>query len=116
MPKRNSAKSRSRRRPRQQRSVETIEAIFEATARLLESAEPNELTTIRIAEVSGYGVRTIFDYFPNKEAILVAMARREFEKTLLVMTYVRMPARWTGSALRSRSGKPKRPPDSDRVG
>lgn len=74
-------KTKSRRNPRQQRSVETIEAIFEATARILESAEPSELTTIRIAELSGYGVGTIYDYFPNKEAVLVAMARRELEKT-----------------------------------
>jgi AcrR family transcriptional regulator len=82
MPKRKSTKPRRRRMPRQMRSVETIEAIFEATARLLESAEPSELTTIRIAEISGYGVGTIYDYFPNKESILVAMARRELEKTL----------------------------------
>ncbi len=82
MPVRNKITSRSRRRPRQQRSVGTIEAIFEATARILENAESSELTTIRIAEVSGYGVGTIYDYFANKEAILVAMARRELEKTL----------------------------------
>src|SRR5258707_34131 len=74
-------KARSRRAPQQQRSVETTEAIYEATARILESAEPSELTTIRIAELSGYGVGTVYDYFPNKEAILVAMARRELERT-----------------------------------
>ena len=74
-------KLRSRRDPKQRRSQETIEAIFEATARILESTEPRELTTITIAKLSGYGVGTIYDYFPNKEAILVAMARRELEKT-----------------------------------
>src|ERR1700704_6450906 len=78
---RKKVKARSRRAPQQQRSVETTEAIFEATARILEIAEPSELTTIRIAELSGYGVGTVYDYFPNKEAILVAMARRELEKT-----------------------------------
>jgi AcrR family transcriptional regulator len=78
---RKKAKSRSRRKPRQQRSIETIEAIFEATARILENVEANELTTIRIAELSGYGVGTVYDYFPNKKAILVAMARRELDKT-----------------------------------
>ena len=81
MPIRKKPKPRSRRRPRQQRSLVTIEAIFEAAARILESTEPDALTTIRIAEVSGYGVGTIYDYFPNKDAILVAMARRELEKT-----------------------------------
>jgi AcrR family transcriptional regulator len=78
---RKKGKLRGRRNPKQQRSVETTEAIFEATARILESVEVNELTTIRIAELSGYGVGTVYDYFPNKEAILVAMARRELEKT-----------------------------------
>ena len=81
MPGRKKAASRKRRRPTQQRSLETIEAIFEATARILESVGPSELNTIRIAELSGFGVGTIYDYFPNKEAILVAMARRELEKT-----------------------------------
>ncbi|HTQ13851.1 MAG TPA: TetR/AcrR family transcriptional regulator [Rhizomicrobium sp.] len=80
-PARKSAKLLGRRKPKQQRSVETIEAIFEATARILESAEATELTTIRIAELSGYGVGTIYDYFSNKEEILVAMARSELEKT-----------------------------------
>src|SRR3974377_90482 len=73
---------KSRRTPRQQRSRETIGAIFEATARLLERTGPSELTTIGIAQLSGYGVATVYDYFPNKEAILVAMARHELEKTL----------------------------------
>jgi len=55
--------------PRQQRSVDTIEAIFEATARILEGAEPNELTTIRIADCRLWR-GTVYDYFPNKEASL----------------------------------------------
>jgi AcrR family transcriptional regulator len=73
---------RARRTPRQQRSVQTVEAIFEATARLIESQGLETLTTARIAEVAGYGVGTVYDYFPTKNAILVAMARQELDKTL----------------------------------
>ena len=79
------AKRRSpdeRRMPRQQRSVQAVEAIFEATARLIESQGLETLTTARIAEVAGYGVGTVYDYFPTKNAILVAMARQELDKTL----------------------------------
>lgn len=71
-----------RRTPRQQRSVQAVEAIFEATARLIESQGLETLTTARIAELAGYGVGTVYDYFPTKNAILVAMARQELEKTL----------------------------------
>ena len=39
------------------------------------------LTTARISEVAGYGVGTVYGYFPTKNAILVAMARQELDKT-----------------------------------
>jgi AcrR family transcriptional regulator len=72
----------ARRTPRQQRSVQAVEAIFEATAQLIEGQGLEALTTARIAEVAGYGVGTVYDYFPTKNAILVAMARKELNKTL----------------------------------
>jgi AcrR family transcriptional regulator len=75
------AKARARRTPRQARSIETVGAIFEATARILQRDGPQGLTTGRIAEASGYAVSTIYDYFPTKDAILVAMARRELDRT-----------------------------------
>jgi AcrR family transcriptional regulator len=49
---------------------------------LIESQGLETLTTARIAEVAGYGVGTVYDYFPTKNAILVAMARQELDKTL----------------------------------
>jgi AcrR family transcriptional regulator len=77
-----SGPARARRTPRQQRSVQAVAAIFEATARLIESQGLETLTTARIAEVAGYGVGTVYDYFPTKNAILLAMARQELDKTL----------------------------------
>ena len=98
---------RARRTPRQQRSVQAVEAIFEATARLIESQGLETLTTARIAEVAGYGVGTVYDYFPTKSAILVAMARQELEKTLgsvlkeLRRTDSESPATATQRAMRA---------------
>ncbi|MCL2626432.1 MAG: TetR/AcrR family transcriptional regulator [Cystobacterineae bacterium] len=69
-----------RRIPRQKRSRQAVETIFEATARLMESHGLEALTTARIAEQAGYGVGTVYEYFPNKNAILITMARQELDK------------------------------------
>ena len=104
------AKRRSpgaRRTPRQQRSVQAVESIFEATARLIESQGLETLTTARIAEVAGYGVGTVYDYFPTKNAILIAMARQELDKTLAAVqralrhTDAEGPATATQRAMRA---------------
>jgi AcrR family transcriptional regulator len=66
-----------RRTPRQVRAQDTIEIIFEATARILQRQGRAALNTNYIAECAGISVGTLYQYFRNKEAILVAMARRE---------------------------------------
>jgi AcrR family transcriptional regulator len=67
----------TRRKPRQERALDTVEVIFEATARILQQEGPAALNTNYIAERAGISVGTLYQYFRNKEAILVAMARRE---------------------------------------
>lgn len=49
---------------------------------MVESQGLATLTTARIAEQAGYGVGTLYEYFPNKNAILVTMARRELDKVV----------------------------------
>jgi len=71
-----------RRTPRQQRSLQAVKTILEATARLVEIHGLQGLTTARIAEQAGYGVGTLYEYFPNKHAILIAMARQELDKVV----------------------------------
>jgi AcrR family transcriptional regulator len=66
-----------RRTPQQARACDTVETIFEATARIIEREEQAALNTNHIAERAGISVGTLYQYFPNKDAILVAMARRE---------------------------------------
>ena len=63
--------------PKQARGKATCAAIFEATARILETHGEARLNTNLIAETAGVSIGTLYQYFPNKQAILVAMARAE---------------------------------------
>ena len=72
-----SAVPQPRRTPTQRRAVETCAAIVEATARILEDKGQDALNTNRIAERAGVSVGTLYQYFPDKHAILVALIRRE---------------------------------------
>lgn len=65
-----------RRAPAQARSKATVEAILEAAARIIRREGEAALTTNRIAEVAGVGVGSLYGYFPDKEAIQLALARR----------------------------------------
>jgi len=67
----------ARRKPKQARAQDTVEIILEATARILRKQGREALNTNYIAECAGISVGTLYQYFPNKEAILVAMGRRE---------------------------------------
>ncbi|ETA07175.1 MULTISPECIES: TetR/AcrR family transcriptional regulator [Gordonia] len=64
-----------RKRPRQQRSSFTVEAILEATTQLLDT-EGAALTTNRIAETAGVSVGSIYQYFGDKQAIFDELAAR----------------------------------------
>ncbi|WP_329742782.1 TetR/AcrR family transcriptional regulator [Dyella sp. A6] len=60
--------------------------IFETALRILEKQGLEGLTTNRIAELSGFGVGTIYQYFANKQEILLALARHEQERKLAEVT------------------------------
>lgn len=64
-----------RRGPRQGRSRATVEAILEAATRILEAGET--FTTNHVAELAGVSIGTLYQYFPNKAAILQALGARE---------------------------------------
>jgi AcrR family transcriptional regulator len=66
-----------RRKAKQARAQATIDAIFEATAQILEADGEARLTTNRIAETAGVSIGSLYQYFADKQAILVAMAHRE---------------------------------------
>ncbi|ASR34647.1 hypothetical protein BAY61_06225 [Prauserella marina] len=68
-------KDTPRKRPRQQRSRDTVDALLEAAAQVFER-EGAEATTNRIAERAGFSIGTLYQYFPHKQAMLRALAER----------------------------------------
>lgn len=54
-----------------------MNAIIEATARILEGNYRDGLTTNHIAKKAGVSIGSLYQYFPNKEAILAELLRRE---------------------------------------
>lgn len=65
-----------RKLPVQARSKALVDAIAEACLRILEKEGEDALTVNRIAEVSGATVGSIYQYFPNKEAMIAAVYER----------------------------------------
>jgi AcrR family transcriptional regulator len=70
-----------RRRPSQARSRATWEAIVEAAAQILERHGADGFNTNAVAERAGVSIGTLYQYFPDKRAILLAAARRELGET-----------------------------------
>lgn len=69
-----------RRRPSQERSRDRVERILDATAALLASTAVDKITTAAIAEEAGVPIGSVYQYFPNKLAVLAELARRVMEQ------------------------------------
>ena len=65
-----------RKTPVQKRSTVTVDAILEAALQVLVAVGKEQLTTTRVAERAGVSVGTLYQYFPNKRALLQAALRR----------------------------------------
>lgn len=65
-----------RKMPRQARSAATVEAIHEATIQVLLTEGPSRLTTTKVAERAGVAVGTMYQYFPQKQALIFAVVQR----------------------------------------
>jgi AcrR family transcriptional regulator len=62
-----------RKSPKQDRSKAIVDAIFEATVRILPKAGSHGITTKKIADLAGISVGSLYQYFPNKESVLGAL-------------------------------------------
>ncbi|KAF1048632.1 MAG: putative HTH-type transcriptional regulator [Herbaspirillum frisingense] len=71
-----------RKQPVQDRAQRTIETIFDATAQIVDEQGEAQLTTNKIAERAGFSIGTLYQYFPTKEAILLAMIHRGRRKVM----------------------------------
>lgn len=87
-----------RKEPRQERSRDTVEAIMQATAHILGRRGWDGLTTNEVAEVAGVSIGSLYQYFPNKLALIEAVRRRHFHDVLAAL----QAADGAGSSLAQR--------------
>ena len=73
-------KTTPRKRPRQARSQATVDAILAATARVLVRHGFDGLTTNSVATAAGVSIGSLYQYFPNKEALVAALIDRHMEE------------------------------------
>jgi AcrR family transcriptional regulator len=71
-----------RKKPAQRRSAVTVDVIFEATIQVLLADGFEDLTTTRVAERAGVSVGSLYQYFPNKRALLAAVVRRHISQVV----------------------------------
>ncbi|UAL12379.1 TetR family transcriptional regulator [Caulobacter segnis] len=71
----------SRKQPQQARSAELVATILEAAVQVLAKEGAQRFTTARVAEKAGVGVGSIYQYFPNKAAILFRLQSDEWRQT-----------------------------------
>jgi AcrR family transcriptional regulator len=75
------ARISSRKRPKQTRSTELVAAILEGAAQVLATEGAQRFTTARVAEKAGVSVGSLYQYFPNKAAILFRLQSDEWRRT-----------------------------------
>lgn len=71
----------SRKQPKQARSTELVAAILEAATQVLAKEGAARFTTARVAERAGVSVGSVYQYFPNKAAILFRLQSEEWQQT-----------------------------------
>jgi AcrR family transcriptional regulator len=78
--KRDIKKRPVRRVPAQERAQVTVEAMLDAAIRLLKQDGASSITTNRIAETAGVSIGSVYQYFPNKRAIFIALHARHIRQ------------------------------------
>jgi AcrR family transcriptional regulator len=68
-----------RKQPVQARSEATVSALFEASIQVLLAVGYRKLTTTRVAERAGVSVGTLYQYFPNRQAMIMSVIERYLE-------------------------------------
>ena len=81
MSKHQETKIIQRKQPRQARSADVVAAILEAAARVLATEGAQRFTTARVAERAGVSIGSLYQYFPNKAAILFRLQCEEWRQT-----------------------------------
>ena len=71
-----------RKSPVQARSAASVDAILEATIQVLLRVGKERLTTTKVALKAGVSVGTLYQYFPNKSALLKAALKRHLDTVM----------------------------------
>jgi AcrR family transcriptional regulator len=69
----------------QERSRLTVNAILEATTRILIREGYDRASTNRIAAAAGVSIGSLYQYFPSKEALVAAVSERHSHEVLELM-------------------------------
>lgn len=77
--------ARARKQPRQERSRHTVAAILDAAAQVFADRGYANTSTNIIADRAGVSIGSLYQYFPSKDALLVALAERHVERTFSVI-------------------------------
>jgi len=75
-----SARASTRREPKQERSRQTVEAVLEGVQRVLRRHGAEAITTNRVAEAAGVSIGSLYQYFPEKQAIFMALHDRHVDR------------------------------------
>ncbi|MDF0733239.1 TetR family transcriptional regulator [Pseudomonas entomophila] len=81
MPQKQRPQIISRKHPQQARSTELVSAILQAATQVLAEEGVTRFTTARVAEKAGVSVGSLYQYFPNKAAILFRLQVDEWRET-----------------------------------
>jgi AcrR family transcriptional regulator len=79
LPQRSQAVLEPRKSPVQARSAASVDAVLEATIQVLLQVGNERLTTTKVALRAGVSVGTLYQYFPNKSALLKAALKRHLD-------------------------------------
>src|SRR6202142_3962954 len=88
MTARPSTRISSRKEPQQARSAELVEVILQAAVQVLAKEGAQRFTTARVAEKAGVSIGSLYQYFPNKAAILFRLQSDEWRQTTEMLSAI----------------------------
>ncbi|MFZ6742040.1 TetR family transcriptional regulator [Undibacterium sp. JH2W] len=78
----------TRKQPQQARSTGLVTAILQAAAQVLAQEGVARFTTARVAERAGVSIGSVYQYFPNKAAILFRLQTDEWQQTTDMLRHI----------------------------